>query len=73
MSNDIKKLRGQIRQIVKELLPDVLSTELFIQLRDELNKKISERLDAVDKKQRDINSYVVRNHASNEPLLKPTK
>jgi len=40
---------------------------------DELNKKISERLDAVDKRQRDINSYVVRNHASNEPLLKPNK
>lgn len=68
MSN-IKQLRGQIRQIVKELLPEILNEQLL----QEIEKKIKVRLDAIDKRQKTINSYVVRNHASTEPLLKLNK
>lgn len=69
MSNQIKQIRGQVRQVVKELLPDILKEQVI----QEIMKIVTDRLSQIDKKQRDINSYVVRNHASNEPLLKPTK
>lgn len=68
MSNSIKQLRGQVRQIVKELLSEVLNDELVQALR----KDIYTRLDAIDKhvksttqemndRTKETQSYVVRN------------
>lgn len=66
----VKMLRGQIRQIVKELLPEVFKEELT----KAIQKEIEERLSRVDKhvkaalqemndRTKDTQSYVVRNLA----------
>lgn len=80
MSNPIKALRGQVRQIVKELLPDVLKTELLEVIKKELvadfttkltriENNVKETLQAVDQRSKDSLSYLVRQ--STEPSLIP--
>lgn len=67
MSN-IKMLRGQVRQIVKELLPEVFKEELT----KAIQKEIEERLNRVDshvkaavaemnERSKETQNYVVRN------------
>jgi len=57
----IKELRGQVRQIVKELLPEVMASEATQQIE----KKIMERLDKIEKQQKNILGYLLR--ATSEP------
>lgn len=57
--SEIKKIRGQVRQIVKEILPDVLTEQIIA----EIKKHIDARLDAIDQRQKDMTSYIIRNSA----------
>lgn len=68
--SSIKMLRGQVRQIVKELLPEVFKEELT----KAIQKEIEERLNRVDnhvkaavaemnERSKETQSYVVRNLA----------
>lgn len=61
MSNNIKQLRGQVRQIVKELLPEVLSVELMAAIEAKLIQQIKDGLAKIDERQRELQSYMVRN------------
>lgn len=54
-----KELRGQLRQIVKELLVD----ELVRAVEERLIKVMLARLDKIDERQKDLLGYVVR-HSS---------
>jgi len=69
---NIKALRGQVRQIVKELLPEVLHAEAVNRLNKDLTNKVDNRLegitklvkttlDQLDQRSKDMQSYVVRN------------
>lgn len=71
MSNPAKMLRSQLRQIVKEILPDLLTSEmksaLHEQLRvevqkrlDNVTKNVKETLDTIDQRSKDVQSYLVR-------------
>lgn len=64
MSN-LKQLRGQVRQTVKELLSEVMTTELFAALEKRLFDHINSRMDKLDKRQQDIASYFVRQSVQN--------
>lgn len=75
---ELKALRGQIRQIVKELLPEVLKSELMPIMRNELKAEINntmkriqgqveESLAGLDKKVSDGVSYLVR-HTGELPM-----
>ena len=75
MGNKIKELRGQLRQIVKEVLPELLVTELKSALYAGLTKVISARLDAIQEdvkktmdeinsRSKDVQDYMVRNITS---------
>jgi ABC-type transporter Mla subunit MlaD len=62
-----KQARGQLRQIAKELLPEVLAGELFIKLQEEQNARLSalvaevqQNLKAIDQRQRDMQNMIVR-------------
>lgn len=66
MSNS-KQLRGQLRQIVKEMYPELVSTELYRELQNQivqsldiLTKRISEQLEKMDQRQKDVQSMVLR-------------
>lgn len=74
---NLKAIRGQVRQIVKELLSD----ELVDARQKEIAALVNKRLDAIDafikaqvsemqERSKEVQSYVVRNLALNQ--VKPT-
>lgn len=71
-AKDIKALRGQVRMIVKEMLPEILNAELVRvieqRLAQGLNTELTKiastvktTLDQVDQRSKDTQNYVVRN------------
>lgn len=65
--------------MVQELLPDMVASELYTKIQkqvieniEKVAKRINERLDLVDEKQKDFHSFVVRqlNAAAPVPELK---
>lgn len=82
MSNPIKQLRGQVRQLVKEMLPEVFKTEFIAALHKSIAEQVDKRLDnlmsynraaldVIDKRSKDVEAYVIREMARNAP--KPTE
>lgn len=69
-SKELKVLRGQIRQIVKELLPEVFKEELVKAVESKIYAEMTTRLTLMDQRQLDFHSYVVRNSA---PMINSTK
>lgn len=72
MSKDVKLIRGQVRQVVQEVLPGLLNEEalqaLTKKLTDEINLRlrhiesnVRDTLEAVDKRSKDSLSYLIRN------------
>jgi hypothetical protein len=78
MGNDknVKQLRGQIRQIVKEMYPEIITSEIFATLQtqtkermDVLHRLVKESLDRIDQRQKDVQSLLMRELiASNSPI-----
>lgn len=60
--SDAKQLRGQVRQ----LLPEVLSNELVAEVEKRLIALINKRMDEIEKKHKDILGFMVR-QASKQP------
>lgn len=71
MANPAKILRGQLRQIVKEILPDLLTAEMKSKMHEELRvevqkrldnvtKNVKETLDTIDQRSKDVQGYLVR-------------
>lgn len=67
-----KDLRKQLRAVVREILPEILTAELVTASHREYTAKLEERLDAIskhltdtltaiDQRSKDMQSYVVRN------------
>lgn len=63
----IKTIRGQLRQLVLELLPSVLTTELYASLQKEMKEQlevirseIRETLVRIEKSAQDHQAFVVR-------------
>ena len=61
MSNEAKVIRGQIRQVVKEILPEVLVEQVVREIEIRIMTYIKKRLDEIDERQKDIQSYMIRN------------
>lgn len=71
MSKEIKAIRGQLRQITKDLLPEVMAGELFVKLQEEqrarlteLARMVNERLDQIESRSKDVQSYIMREVAN---------
>lgn len=67
MSNPIKQIRGQLRQIVQELLPSIITEALFKEIQksvkaqlDVIEKRHKESLDKMQTHQRETLSYLTR-------------
>ena len=67
MSKEIKQIRGQIRQVVRDILPEVLNSEMGDSLRKDLFKRlddavrqIQEVLKQVDQRSKDVQGYMIR-------------
>lgn len=75
-SKEAKVIKGQLRQIVKEILPELIAKELESELYKGLTRRIKDLEDHVKKTVHDMNErhkdtmgYIVR-QASKEPLKK---
>lgn len=71
MANQAKLIRGQLRQIVAELLPSLLTEALKNELHKQMALEVQKRLDGVvkevkgtldtiDQRSKDVQSYLVR-------------
>ena len=75
----LKEVRKQLRNIVKENIDQILSKELVINLKTELSAQVDAisnytktTLEAIDKRNQDLNNYVVRQLSGNVPALNAT-
>lgn len=73
---EVKQLRAQVRNVVKELLPEVLSfeleTALYKKLEDrlkDLEAHVKKTVHEMNERHKDTMGYIVR-QASKEPLKK---
>lgn len=57
MSENVKVLRGQVRQVAKEMLTE----ELQKLIEEKVIKSINERLDRIEKRQKDHFGFLIRN------------
>lgn len=71
MSKELKAIRGQLRQIAKEMMPEVLASELLLKLQEEqkarlneLAKMVVDRLNEMDDRQKAVQSYIMREAAN---------
>lgn len=67
MSKQVKLLRGQVRQIVNEILPEVLAGAMYAELAAAMQKQlkdveaqVKETLIRLDERSKDIQSYLIR-------------
>lgn len=63
----IKLLRGQIRQAVKEVLPEVFATEVIKAMEKKLTGDMKIALDKIDERQKDLQSYFLRHNVKTDP------
>lgn len=79
MSKELKQLRGQMRQIVKELFPEIMNEQLVAELKKDLSAQVDaisnytkSTLEMIDKRNQDLNAYMVRQLAGAVPALNAT-
>lgn len=73
-----KQLRGQVRQVIKEMWTDVMSTELYQSLTKHnqeqlkiMHTMIKETLERIDQRQKDVQSLIMREFSRPaEPVVK---
>lgn len=81
MSNQAKVLRGQLRQIAKDLLPEALANEVhetyYKQLQEEIRGKLSaleyqvkQTLEKLDERSKDMQTFMMKQALAANPLPK---
>lgn len=67
MSKEAKVIRGQLRQIVKEMFVELVSTELYTALQKEnasrleqIANNVNETLASISARQKDVQSMIMR-------------
>ncbi len=63
MSNVVKQIRGQVRQVVQEVLPHLLGSAIILAMENKLREEMRARLDVIDERQKDIQAYIIRQDA----------
>lgn len=61
--SNLKKIRNQVRLVARELFPEIMQQELYAMVETKLRKEITARLDKIDKRQAEIQSFMVRQSA----------
>lgn len=77
---NVKELRKQLRIIVQEILPEVLTNELVATLSKQVTAKLEQRLDGIsahliqaiktiDDRSKDVQAYIIRNSSVPNPAV----
>ncbi len=76
---EMKQLRGQLRQIVKELLPELLAAEYYVRLTEQNKKQldlvqslVKDTLTRIDERQKTIQEAVIRELAKSSSASAPS-
>ena len=79
-SKQVKDIRKQLRNVVQEMLPGVTSQEMYVQLSkvinerlDQISKHINSTLETIDQRSKDVQTYVIRQSAQNQPVPQPVE
>ena len=78
MSVDAKLLRKQLRNVVQEAFPQLLSQELATEIQkvllnhldkrlDAIDQHVKSQLEAIDQRAKDLQAYLVRNNTEVKP------
>jgi len=74
-NSTVKQMRSQIRQVVKDILPEVLNAELMAALEKRMLSKVDgiaanvkETLHKIDERSKDVQSYMVRQATLTPPV-----
>lgn len=77
MSNQAKVLRGQLKQVVLENLPEVLKAEIFKEIQKQndsrlsaIDKHIRQTLQQLEEKQKDFFNSIIRQSVLKNPTVK---
>lgn len=76
----MKEIRKQLRNVVKEFLPDVFTEALSAKIRENLSERLGTRMDeiakdckdvlkVIDDRNKEFQGYVVRQLTSTVPVL----
>ena len=60
MSNQAKLVRGQLRQLLLEILPDILESEIVKKIMEEIRSATLKNLREMNERHKDTMSYLVR-------------
>ena len=73
---NIKQLRGQVRQIVKEMFVELTQTELYQALTrqnreqlQQINDVMTKRMDAIEQRHNDVVNMIMRELANKTPVM----
>lgn len=75
-----KELRKALRNVCQDLLPEMMKTEIYMQLQKENNdrlnhiiKTINEAVERLEQRQKDVQSFLVRQvtSAGGDPIRSP--
>lgn len=66
-SSNMKDLRKQLRNVVLELLPELLGAELIRAIENRLADRIVPKLEAMDVRQKDFHSMILRTYNTTAP------
>lgn len=79
MSKEIKQIRGQVRQIVKELLNEELVAVIEKSVCEKMHarveilaKNVKETMQRMDDRSKDVQGYLVRQATTVAPIKAPT-
>lgn len=73
MANQMKQLRGQLRQLVKETWPELVKTEVYGEMSklikerlDLIHNMVRQELDKINERQKDVQSLVMSSLAESK-------
>lgn len=73
MANQMKQLRGQLRQLVKEAWPELVKTEIYGDMSklikerlDMIHNMVRQELDKINERQKDVQSLVMSSLAESK-------
>jgi len=76
MANQAKLLRSQMRQIVKELFPEIVSSELYAKIEKQNKEQleflfnlVKGTLSRVEERQKDLQSLIMREVANASKVM----
>lgn len=61
---EAKAIRSQVRQVAKEILPELLGQEFTSALEKRLVEQFTEQLNRIEKRQKELQMWIIRQESA---------